>query len=79
MGEFWEMICLGSSYFVQSVGQIRMKRKAGIRLQEVLATLVQESGKSCLSAGALLLISGLAQNLPKLCGPKRLEPGLKGS
>lgn len=45
-----------------SVGQIRLKRKAGIILQEVSATLVQENGKSCLSAGALLLISALVQN-----------------
>lgn len=53
---------LGSSCFVLSVGQIRLKRKAGIILQEVSATLVQENGKSCLSAGALLLISALVQN-----------------
>lgn len=58
-----------------------LQSKPGIRLQKVLVNprLGKWKWPLCLSAGALLLISGLVGAQPKICGTKDLEPELNGN
>lgn len=58
-----------------------LQSKPGIRLQKVLVNprLGKWKWPLCLSAGALLLISGLVGAQPKICGTKGLEPELNGN